>query len=216
MIGFCVVFCLWRGLHRLPRGDGHDGRKHRHQHDPDHRLADLLGDRHRLSPQPRRRLGRLHARSRRQADQRRAGQPTRTASRSRTEKPSDTTDYKVEQENGKQQTASIAAPTRASGVTQEPVDKDKPDGESRTPSSFTTRPPRLIAPHTFSFVIIQACIAILILVGFESVTSMGEEAKNAKRDIPRAVLAVAVHPGRGLLPDRVFCRRLFPQPRLQR
>ena len=35
---------------------------------------------------------------------------------------------------------------------------------------------------------IQACIAILILVGFESVTSMGEEAKNAKRDIPRAVL----------------------------
>ena len=36
--------------------------------------------------------------------------------------------------------------------------------------------------------IIQACIAILILVGFESVTSLGEEAKNAKRDIPRAVL----------------------------
>jgi amino acid transporter len=35
---------------------------------------------------------------------------------------------------------------------------------------------------------IQACIAILILVGFESVTSMGEEAKNAKRDVPRAVL----------------------------
>src|SRR5207302_320762 len=45
-----------------------------------------------------------------------------------------------------------------------------------------------IAPHAFSFVIIQACIAILILVGFESITSMGEEAKNAKRDIPRAVL----------------------------
>jgi len=36
--------------------------------------------------------------------------------------------------------------------------------------------------------IIQACIAILILVGFESVTSMGEEARHAKRDIPRAVL----------------------------
>ena len=33
-----------------------------------------------------------------------------------------------------------------------------------------------------------AAFAILILVGFESVTSMGEEAKNAKRDIPRAVL----------------------------
>ena len=46
----------------------------------------------------------------------------------------------------------------------------------------------MIAPHGFSFVFVQACIAILILVGFESVTSMGEEAKNAKRDIPRAVL----------------------------
>src|SRR5579864_8158694 len=35
---------------------------------------------------------------------------------------------------------------------------------------------------------IQACIAILILVGFESVTAMGEEAKNPRRDVPRAVL----------------------------
>ena len=46
----------------------------------------------------------------------------------------------------------------------------------------------VIAPHGFSFIFVQACIAILILVGFESVSSMGEEAKNAKRDIPRAVL----------------------------
>jgi amino acid transporter len=46
----------------------------------------------------------------------------------------------------------------------------------------------VVAPHTFGYTIIQACIAILILVGFESVTSMGEEAKNAKRDIPKAVI----------------------------
>src|SRR5262249_3261864 len=46
----------------------------------------------------------------------------------------------------------------------------------------------VVAPHAFSYVVIQACIAILILVGFESVTAMGEEAKNAKRDIPRAVI----------------------------
>jgi basic amino acid/polyamine antiporter, APA family len=46
----------------------------------------------------------------------------------------------------------------------------------------------VIAPHNFNYVFIQACIAILILVGFESVTSMGEEAKNAKRDIPKAVI----------------------------
>ena len=46
--------------------------------------------------------------------------------------------------------------------------------------------------------IIQACIAILILVGFESVTAMGEEAKNPKRDIPRAVVL-------SLLIQGVFC-----------
>ncbi len=46
----------------------------------------------------------------------------------------------------------------------------------------------MIAPHGFNFVFIQACVAILILVGFESVTAMGEEAKNPKKDIPRAVL----------------------------
>ena len=46
----------------------------------------------------------------------------------------------------------------------------------------------VIAPHGFSLIFIQAAIAILILVGFESVTAMGEEAKHPKKDIPRAVL----------------------------
>jgi basic amino acid/polyamine antiporter, APA family len=53
----------------------------------------------------------------------------------------------------------------------------------------------VISPHGFGFVLVQACVAILILVGFESVTSMGEEAKNAKRDIPRAVLLSLVIQG---------------------
>jgi amino acid transporter len=53
----------------------------------------------------------------------------------------------------------------------------------------------VISPHGFSNVIIQACIAILILVGFESVTAMGEEAKNAKRDIPKAVILSLVIQG---------------------
>src|SRR2546427_10071653 len=35
---------------------------------------------------------------------------------------------------------------------------------------------------------VQATVAILILVGFESVTAMGGEAKNAKRDVPIAVI----------------------------
>ena len=46
----------------------------------------------------------------------------------------------------------------------------------------------VVAPHHFNYVFIQACVAILILVGFESVTSMGEEAKNPKKDIPKAVI----------------------------
>jgi len=46
----------------------------------------------------------------------------------------------------------------------------------------------VIHPHGFNYVFIQAAIAILILVGFESVTSMGAEAKHPTKDIPRAVL----------------------------
>ena len=53
----------------------------------------------------------------------------------------------------------------------------------------------VVAPHGFNFIFIQAAIAILILVGFESVTAMGEEAKNPKKDIPRAVLLSLVIQG---------------------
>jgi len=43
--------------------------------------------------------------------------------------------------------------------------------------------------HSGQYIIIQGCIAILCLVGFESVTSMGEEALNPKKHIPIAVIA---------------------------
>jgi basic amino acid/polyamine antiporter, APA family len=69
----------------------------------------------------------------------------------------------------------------------EPIDADHP--KDLVPHfQFHTSAASVVAPHGFSYMFIQACVAILILVGFESVTSMGEEAKNAKRDIPRAVL----------------------------
>ena len=72
-------------------------------------------------------------------------------------------------------------------TTLEPIDADHP--KDLTPHfKFHSKASSVPAPHGFSLIVIQACIAILILVGFESVTSMGEEAKNAKRDIPRAVL----------------------------
>jgi amino acid transporter len=52
--------------------------------------------------------------------------------------------------------------------------------------------------HNFGWMFVQATIAILILVGFESVTSMGREAKNAKRDVPIAVIT-------SLLVQGAFC-----------
>jgi APA family basic amino acid/polyamine antiporter len=77
------------------------------------------------------------------------------------------------------------APDQA--VAMEAVDADHP--KDLVPKfKFHATAGSVTGPHSFSFMFIQACIAILILVGFESVTSMGEEAKNAKRDIPRAVL----------------------------
>src|SRR5579864_751369 len=56
----------------------------------------------------------------------------------------------------------------------------------------------VVGVHNFGWMFVQATIAILILVGFESVTAMGGEAKNAKRDIPIAVIV-------SLLVQGVFC-----------
>jgi basic amino acid/polyamine antiporter, APA family len=53
----------------------------------------------------------------------------------------------------------------------------------------------VVSPHGFNFIFIQAAIAILILVGFESVTAMADEAKNPKKDVPRAVLLSLVIQG---------------------
>jgi basic amino acid/polyamine antiporter, APA family len=46
----------------------------------------------------------------------------------------------------------------------------------------------VVGVHNFSWAFIQATVAILILVGFESVTAMAGEARNAKRDVPIAVI----------------------------
>jgi basic amino acid/polyamine antiporter, APA family len=46
----------------------------------------------------------------------------------------------------------------------------------------------VVMPHNFTNVLFQGTIAILLLVGFESVTALGAEAINPKRDVRRAVL----------------------------
>jgi APA family basic amino acid/polyamine antiporter len=56
----------------------------------------------------------------------------------------------------------------------------------------------VVGMHNFGWMFVQATIAILILVGFESVTSMGGEAKDPKRHIPIAVVT-------SLLVQGAFC-----------
>jgi amino acid transporter len=70
-------------------------------------------------------------------------------------------------------------------------------GDPKNPQTFNfhTSAWSVVAPHSGNYVFIQACIAILLLVGFESVTSMGEEAINPKKDIGRAVLMSLVIQG---------------------
>ena len=63
--------------------------------------------------------------------------------------------------------------------------------ETDATGNFLTHPnaASVVAPHKFSYLFIQATVAILILVGFESVTSMGGEAKNPTKHIPIAVIS---------------------------
>jgi basic amino acid/polyamine antiporter, APA family len=59
-------------------------------------------------------------------------------------------------------------------------------------------PGSVVGLHKFQWMFVQATVAILILVGFESVTSLGGEARNAKRDVPIAVIV-------SLLVQGAFC-----------
>src|SRR5579885_1075483 len=66
--------------------------------------------------------------------------------------------------------------------------------------NFLTHPTAssVVGIHNWGWVFVQATVAILILVGFESVTAMGGEAKNPKRDVPIAVIT-------SLLVQGAFC-----------
>jgi amino acid transporter len=64
-----------------------------------------------------------------------------------------------------------------------------PDKDSSGNILTHTSAASVVSPHSFSWVFIQGTVAILILVGFESVTTMGGEAKNPTKHIPIAVIA---------------------------
>jgi amino acid transporter len=67
----------------------------------------------------------------------------------------------------------------------------------------------VVSPHKLSWVFIQATVAILILVGFESVTAMGGEAKNPTKHIPIAVIASLLIQGLFCYLIEYFCANYF-------
>ena len=71
------------------------------------------------------------------------------------------------------------------------------DGSPKQPVTFNyhANAASVLLPHNASWLVVQACIAILCLVGFESVSAMGEEALNPKKDIPRAIILSLVIQG---------------------
>ena len=67
----------------------------------------------------------------------------------------------------------------------------------------------VIAAHNWGWVFIQATVAILILVGFESCTSLGGEAKDPKRHIPIAVITSLLVQGAFCYLVEYFCANYF-------
>jgi amino acid transporter len=70
-------------------------------------------------------------------------------------------------------------------------------------------PASVVSVHNVGWAFIQATVAILILVGFESVTAMGGEAKNPKRDVPIAVVTSLLVQGAFCYLVEYFCANYF-------
>ncbi|MBV9340206.1 MAG: APC family permease [Acidobacteria bacterium] len=67
----------------------------------------------------------------------------------------------------------------------------------------------VIGMHNFAWMFIQATVAILILVGFESCTALGAEAKRPQRDIPIAVITSLLVQGAFCYLFEYFCANYF-------
>ena len=72
----------------------------------------------------------------------------------------------------------------------------------------------ILIPHNLTNLIFQSTIAILLLVGFESVTSLGSEAINPKKDIRNAVLLSLVIQGAFAYMFEYFAANYFVGPQL--
>ncbi len=102
-----------------------------------------------------------------------------------------------------------AAPFTLSNAATDAVTGKAGDPKNPLTFNFHTSASSVIAPHSFNFLFVQACVAILILVGFESVSSMGEEAINPKKDIPKAIVLSLVIQGAVCYLIEYFCANYF-------
>jgi len=157
-----------RVVHRLPRRRRHDGRERGHQRGPDHRPDHLsiMAIAHRAKHPEGSNAWVLDS----------TGTPTEFV-----QKVDDKGVPVVDKDGAAVLTDQKVTISYKNGIT-----KDEKTGIETY--NYHESAKSVISPHGFGYVVIQACVAILILVGFESVTAMGEEAKNAKRDIPKAVI----------------------------
>ncbi len=90
-----------------------------------------------------------------------------------------------------------------------PFTIDYPASDSNGNMLTHTTAASVVGIHRISYVFIQATVAILILVGFESVTSMGGEAKNPTKHIPIAVIASLLIQGLVCYLIEYFCANYF-------
>ena len=90
-----------------------------------------------------------------------------------------------------------------------PFKVDYPEKDAS--GNFMTHPTAksVVGMHNFGWMFIQATVAILILVGFESCTSLGGEAVNPKRDIPIAVITSLLVQGAFCYLFEYFCANYF-------
>ena len=83
-----------------------------------------------------------------------------------------------------------------------------PPGPPARRSTRSSNAAKVIIPHSYINMLYQSTIAILLLVGFESITALGAEAINPDQGHQARRVDQPAHPGRHLLPLRVLRREL--------
>ena len=79
---------------------------------------------------------------------------------------------------------------------------------------YATSVSTILIPHNFTNLLFQSTIAILLLVGFESVTSLGSEALRPKQDIKKAILLSLIIQGAFAYLFEYFAANYFVGPQL--